>query len=127
MEVLWRTGPVSARGVLAALPDVDARADSTIRTTLRTLEEKAYAAHKLEGRTFLYYPLVEKAHARRNAVRHLISRFFDGSPEQLMLNVLADEHLDDVEVERLKKAIDEAPDASVPPPRGPGRTTGEDS
>ena len=106
MEVLWRIGSGTTRDVLGALPDADARAYSTIRTTLRILEDKGYLSHRTDGRAFVYYPVVERAQARRRAVRHLIGRFFDGSPEQLVLNVLAEEELDGDDVERIKRLID---------------------
>ena len=108
MDVLWRIGSGSTRDVLSELPDVEARAYSTIRTTLRILEQKGYLGHREEGRTFVYYPLVERGAAQRSALRHLIGRFFDGSREQLVLNILHDEELESDEIERLRDAIDGA-------------------
>ena len=81
---------------------------STVQTLLRILESKGYVAHKKVGRAFLYQPLVDARQARVRALRHLAARLFEGSPSLLVLNVLQDERIDSVELERLKKLIAEA-------------------
>jgi predicted transcriptional regulator len=48
---------------------------------------------------------VGRAETRRNAVRHLVSRFFDGSPELLVLNVLELEQVEPAELVELKRRI----------------------
>ena len=104
MEALWQKGSASVSGVVAALPDSSA-AYNTVLTILRILERKGYIRHTKAGRAFVYHPVVERGEASRRAVRTLVSRFFQGSPELLILNVLKDEQLDDGELERLKKLV----------------------
>jgi predicted transcriptional regulator len=43
----------------------------------------------------------------RNAVRRLLTRFFSDSPEELVLNLLADEELSEQELKRIRKLIAE--------------------
>ena len=104
MEALWQKGSASVSDVVAALPDSSA-AYNTVLTILRILERKGYIRHTKAGRAFVYHPVVERGEASRRAVRTLVSRFFQGSPELLILNVLKDEQLDDGELERLKKLV----------------------
>jgi predicted transcriptional regulator len=40
--------------------------------------------------------------ASRTAVRQLLNRFFNNSPELLMLNLLQDDTIDEREIERLR-------------------------
>jgi predicted transcriptional regulator len=108
MEVLWNRGPSTAREVLDALPDPDSRAYSTVRTMLGVLEQKGYVTHREQGRAFVYEPRVERDQARASAVRHLVRRFFNDSPEQLVLNLIEDEQIDPGELARLKKMIEES-------------------
>ena len=79
-----------------------------MNATLRILEEKGYLRHTKEGRAFVYHPVVDRSEASRSAVRHLLQRFFDNSPELLVLNVLKDERMDAGELKRLKKLIEES-------------------
>ena len=94
--------------VLEALPANPPRAYSTVLTTLRILEDKGYVKHKKDGRAFLYLPKVPREQAQQSALRQLISRFFENSAEQLLLNVLKNEKLSAAELERLRRMIEEA-------------------
>jgi predicted transcriptional regulator len=56
----------------------------------------------------VYRSLVDEKQARRRALRHLARRLFNGSSSLLVLNVLDDEELDPLELQRLKKFIEDA-------------------
>ena len=110
MEILWKKGRATVGEVLEAAeaarrgPDL---AYTTVLTVLRILEKKGYLRHEKEGRAFVYEPVVNRAEARAKAVRYVVSRFFDDSPELLMLNMLEREQVDHAELKRLKKLIEE--------------------
>jgi BlaI family transcriptional regulator, penicillinase repressor len=108
MNVVWQKGPATAGEVLEALPKDPPTAYSTVVTMLRILEEKGYLRHTKESRAFVYHPVVDRTEASRNAVRHLVRKFFNGSPELLVLNVLEHEWMDAKELKRLKKLIEES-------------------
>ncbi len=108
MQVVWEKGAATAGDVLEALPKSPPTAYSTVVTTLRILEEKGYLRHTKEGRAFVYHPVVDRTEASRSAVRHLLHRFFDDSPELLVLNVLKHERIDAQELKRLQKLIEES-------------------
>ncbi|MDT4897614.1 MAG: hypothetical protein QOH25_2691 [Acidobacteriota bacterium] len=108
MDVLWEKGTATVGDVVEALPKASALAYSTVLTTLRILEQKGYVRHSKEGRAFVYHPLIDRGEARRNIVQYVLNRFFDNSPELLVLNVLQEEKIDAVELKRLKKMIEES-------------------
>jgi len=107
MQILWATGPATVTEVARALPRRLSLAYNTVLTTLRILEQKGYVTHQKRGRAHIFVPLVDRGTAQRSAVRHLLSRFFDGSPGLLVVNLLADEKLDARELKRLKRLIAE--------------------
>ena len=102
MAVLWRMQRASVGDVVTAMNETRAVAYSTIQTILRILETKGYVAHDKVARAFIYQPVVDERQARRRALRHLVSRMFEGSPSLLVLNVLEDEELDPAEREQLE-------------------------
>jgi predicted transcriptional regulator len=108
MEVLWRVGTATVAVVAAQMPDDVPLAYSTVLTTLRILETKGYIQHRKEGRAFVYEPLVAREQARENAVTHLLRRFFEDSPEQLVLNLIDGKKINQKELRRLRKRIEEA-------------------
>ncbi|MGB7331656.1 MAG: BlaI/MecI/CopY family transcriptional regulator, partial [Terriglobales bacterium] len=54
----------------------------------------------------VYTPLVGKQEATRSEIRHLVSRFFKNSHEQLVLNVLEDQGIGVEEIGRLRQMLD---------------------
>lgn len=108
MDVLWRTARATVSDVVDALAGASPVSYSTVQTILRILETKGYVRHEKVARAFIYHPVVDQRQARKRALRHLVSRLFEGSPSLLVLNVLDDEELDADERERLKKLIEGA-------------------
>ena len=108
MDVLWEKGEATVSDVADALPKTPALAYSTVLTTLRILENKGFVRHTKDGRAFVYHPVVGREQARESAVTHLVRRFFENSPELLMLNLLDGKKVDESELRRLRKKIQEA-------------------
>jgi predicted transcriptional regulator len=111
MKILWRRGESAVTDLVAAMPDGETLAYNSVLTTIRILEQKGYVEHRQEGRAFVYWPCVAEEEASRSEVRHLMSRFFGNSREQLLLSLLGDDQISPKELERLKEAIrNAAPD-----------------
>ena len=112
MKILWRRGESAVNDLVAAMPDGETLAYNSVLTTIRILEQKGYVEHRQEGRAFVYRPTVAEDEASRSEVRHLMSRFFGNSREQLLLSLLGDDEISAEELQRLKVAIrNAAPDA----------------
>jgi predicted transcriptional regulator len=108
MDVIWEKGSATVSDVAEALPNNPALAYSTVLTTLRILEAKGFVRHTKDGRAFVYHPVVGREQARESAVTHLVRRFFENSPELLMLNLLDGKKVDAAELRRLRRKIEEA-------------------
>ena len=88
MHVLWRVPRGTVRRVLAGLRGRPHLAYNTVLTTLRILEHKGYVTHARTGRAFVFRACVPIAVARRRAVRHLVRRLFENSPELFVEKVV---------------------------------------
>ena len=109
MEVLWEKGQGTVADVAAALPKSLNLHYSTVLTTLRILETKGYLRHTQEGRAFIYEPVVGRDEARESAVEHLVGKFFQGSPELLVLNLMDTADIRPEDLKRLRKRLEEKP------------------
>jgi BlaI family transcriptional regulator, penicillinase repressor len=89
MEVLWTNGHATVSEVTAALRPPNL-AYNTVLSTMRTLEQKGYVAHEEIGRSYTYHALVERNAAAKSAVNHVLSRFFQNSPNVLAMALLED-------------------------------------
>lgn len=108
MAVLWQRQTATVADVVAALKKKRVVSYSTVQTILRILEAKGYVSHEKVARAFIYRPRVDERQARRRALRHLVTRLFNGSPSLLVLNVLEDDRIDPEELQRLKQLIEDA-------------------
>jgi predicted transcriptional regulator len=107
MEVVWNKREATVADVVDGVNGDPPLAYSTVLTTLRILENKGYLVHSKQGRAFTYKPAVERGVARDKALRHLLRRFFDDSPELLLLNLLESKEVSAKELARLRKRIKE--------------------
>jgi len=103
MSVLWDVGPATVTEVRERI--ADDLAYTTVLTILRTLEQKGYLSHTEDGRAHRYKPLVKREVAGRTALRRLVDKVFDGSPELLLTHLVSDKNLSDEELRRLRKLL----------------------
>lgn len=103
MRVLWDKGHATVGEVVDDLDGPIKPAYNTVLTLLRILEQKGHVTHDKAGRAFVYVPVIDRSQARRSAVRHLLSRFFDDSPTALVLNLLEQDQINDDELRRLRE------------------------
>ncbi|HEY2469931.1 MAG TPA: BlaI/MecI/CopY family transcriptional regulator [Terracidiphilus sp.] len=114
MKILWLRGESAVNDLVAAMPDDEPLAYNSVLTTIRILEQKGYVEHRQEGRAFIYRPVVAEQDASRSEVKHILSRFFGNSREQLLLTLLGDGEISSDELERLKAVIREAAPDELP-------------
>jgi predicted transcriptional regulator len=103
MEVIWARGSATVAEVVEALEGKDAY--TTILTLMRILKAKGYLSTRKEGRAHVFTPRVDRDTAARKAVHQLLSKFFSGSPGELVLTFLREEELTPEELETIKQRI----------------------
>lgn len=105
MDVLWRLGSATVADVTAGIgrPPL---AYTTVLTVLRTLDRKGYVTHRSEGKAHVFAPAIDRDAVRRDVVGYVLKQFFDGSPRDLLLNLLESEKVDDAELRRLRTVLD---------------------
>ena len=106
MNVLWLKGFGTVQLILDSLVEKPALAYNSVLTTIRVLERKGYVKHSKDGRAHVYAPLVGQKDATRSEIRHLASRFFKDSHEQLVLNILEDRGIEAKDLDRLREMLE---------------------
>jgi predicted transcriptional regulator len=108
MDILYQRGRASAQEILEAMADPPTY--SAVRAKLRVLEEKGHIRHEEEALRYVYMPTVARDNARRSALRHLLSTFFENSVEQAVAALvdLSATNLSREELDRISSLIDEA-------------------
>ena len=96
MDIVWDKGTATVGEVAAALTGEPGLAYNTVLHT-----------KPREGRAFVYRAVVGRKQASRNAVRHVVRRFFANSPELLVLNLLDDGDLSQQELRKIRNLLAE--------------------
>ncbi len=102
MNVLWTNGPSTAEAVREALKDRPH--DSTVRTLLRILKKKGYV-RILGQQPAVYEAAVGRSDVQIKATRSLLTRFFGGSVEALVMRLVEDEQLTVEQLAELRKSL----------------------
>ena len=103
MRVLWETGPANVQTVQFRLKSRDL-AYTTVQTMLNVLYRKGRVRRQLRERAYFYRPLLTRENAIRQAVGNVLDRFFGGSADNLVLNLLETRQLPPeklIEIQRL--------------------------
>jgi len=108
MDILYQRGRASASEIHSAIPDPPTY--SAVRAKLRVLEEKGHIRHEEEALRYVYMPVVARDTARRSALRHLVSTFFEGSVEDAVAALidLSSSNLSKADLDRISRLIAEA-------------------
>jgi predicted transcriptional regulator len=105
MDYVWAHPNCTAEMCREGLASQRSLKDSTIRTILRKLEEKGYATHEVDGRTFVYRAVDTKRNVAVQAAKQLIDRFCDGSVEELLVGLVDNQLLEPKQLQRLAEKI----------------------
>ncbi len=105
METVLQKATCTADEVRTALAERHPMKESTVRTMLSRLEDKGYVRHRVAGRTNIYSGVEEPQRVAASAVRQIIDRFCGGSVEQLLVGMVANDVVDEQELQRLAQRI----------------------
>lgn len=103
MKVVWKLGQATVND---ALDHIDRKlAYTTVATTMKSLEKKGFLSHQVDGRTFVYQPLIKETEITHSMLRDLMERLFDNSAEKLVNTLLEVRQTSSAEHERLQQLI----------------------
>jgi len=112
LKILWTTGEGTVRSVYEEMSRSAPIVQNTVQAFLRTMEEKGLVEHRVEGRTFIYRPLVPMEQTKSNLASHLLQRVFDGAIDQMVQSVISAQQPTPDEIARLEQMIREAKQAA---------------
>jgi predicted transcriptional regulator len=105
MNVLWETGPANVQSVQAKLKGREL-AYTTVQTMLNVLYRKGKVKRLLKDRTYIYRPVLSRQKAVSQAVGEMLDRFFGGSADGLVLNLVETRHLTPEKLARIQEIIE---------------------
>ena len=107
MNVLWETGPANVQTVQARMQGREL-AYTTVQTMLNILHRKGKVKRQLKDRAYLYRPVLSRQKAVSHAVGEMLDRFFGGSADRLVLNLVEARRLTPEKLAQIQKLVEGA-------------------
>jgi predicted transcriptional regulator len=104
MQVLWKLEKAFVKEILAEFKEPKP-AYNTISTIVRILEKKGFIEFNAFGKSHQYFPKVSKEEYRTAISKSLVSKYFDGSVENLVSFFAKKEEIDVTELDRILKSL----------------------
>lgn len=107
MSRVWAEAPVAAADIVAALSQRTGWHPRTIRTLLDRLVKKRALKTTLDGKRYLYEPLMSMEECVRRESRSFLDRVFGGEPAPMLLHLVRESKLSASEIKELKRLLSE--------------------
>jgi predicted transcriptional regulator len=107
MRIVWKRGEATVAEVMDELGRTSQLAYTTVATMLRKMEARGLVQHRVEGRTFIYMPLVGEDQVSRKMTDHLLERLFQGSLSGMVSHLLSTHEISAHELTELERLIAE--------------------
>ena len=108
MRVVWAQSPVTAADIIDQLTKDDPTWHPvTAKTLLNRLVKKGALGYDLDGRAYVYKPLVKERDCVNAVSSSFLERVFDGSLSTMVAHFVEHRKLSSKQVKELRKALDE--------------------
>ena len=104
MNVLWETGPANVQTVQRGIKGREL-AYTTVQTMLNILHRKGKVKRQLKDRAYVYRPVFSRQKAVAQAVGDMLDRFFGGSVDSLVLNLVEARRLTPEKLARIQELV----------------------
>ncbi len=103
MQVLWEQERAFIKDIVDAMPEPKPHYN-TVSTIIKILVDKGFADFESFGKSYRYFPLVQKDQYSKGTMKQLVGRYFEGSFAN-MLSFFAKEK--DISVQELEDILKE--------------------
>ncbi|MDB6037178.1 MAG: beta-lactamase, partial [Verrucomicrobiales bacterium] len=107
MTVVWERAPVPASVVVDVLEHRKQWTLATVRTLLRRLVNKRALRQEIEGKRYLYTPLVSMAQCARQESESFLDRLLGRAPAEAILHLVKRADLSTSDIEELRRILRE--------------------
>ena len=103
MNIFWKHGAMCVREIVEMYEEPRPHFN-TISTIVRAIEEKGYVAHRQQGKSYQYYPLIAEEEMGKQSLSTIIGRYFKNSYLKVVSAFVEDGN---IPVEELRSLLEE--------------------
>jgi predicted transcriptional regulator len=105
LQIMWRSGPATAREVLEGLKDGKTRAYTTVLTTLQIMERKGFVTRTREGMSDRWRAVTPERRAMGGFWKKLVTRVCGGRPSVAVQHLLDAGSVNETELAEIERMI----------------------
>jgi predicted transcriptional regulator len=111
LHIVWDLGEATVQDVVDRLERPAAY--STVLTMMRTLESKGVLGHRVDGRTFVYRPLMSREHVQSSMLNMVRDVLFRGSTAVLVNSMISQSPMSRADLAELRRLLDQVEEATA--------------
>ncbi|MCK0130035.1 BlaI/MecI/CopY family transcriptional regulator [Flavobacteriaceae bacterium F08102] len=104
MQKLWKLEMCTVKEILEELPEPKP-AYNTVSTIVRILEDKKFVDHKVFGKGYKYFPIVDKETYSNQSLHKLMEGYFGGSFKRMVSFFVKKNDVSLTELERILEEV----------------------
>jgi predicted transcriptional regulator len=104
MQMFWDDGPSTVSELIDRMEDPKPP-HSSVSSIVRILEKKEFLCHEPAGRSYRYFPNIDKKVYSRFSLKKLVSNYFEGSMKELVSFLVKEDDLTLLELEKIQQQI----------------------
>jgi predicted transcriptional regulator len=106
MRALWLRGEATVLEVQEALQPKRPLAQTTVATLLSRLEKRGVVAYRMDGRQYVYRPLITEDEVRSSALAEVKDLLFEGDVATLVSQLLSAEEVGPADLAKVRRMIE---------------------
>ncbi len=106
LQVLWKEKKATVRFVHEKLNDKKSVTYTTTLKIMQNMADKHLVGRETDGRSHVYYPMVEKEKTRRNLLEKFLDTTFSGSASEMVMQLLGNHKTTEKELKEIKAIIE---------------------
>lgn len=107
MAVVWKKAPVPASQIAEGLARRKQWTLATVRTLLRRLVNKGALRQELDGKRYLYTPLVSMEECARREGESMLDRLLGRTPSSVIIHLVKESKLSREDIRELRRILRE--------------------
>ncbi|MBF8984274.1 BlaI/MecI/CopY family transcriptional regulator [Lutibacter sp. B2] len=107
MKLIWKQHPIKSQEIIEQVDVCNHWSEKTIKTMINRLLKKEAISYTKDGKSYLYYPLIQEVDYRILENKSFLKRVYNGSINAMVVHFIKDMKLSTQEIDELKNILDE--------------------
>ncbi len=107
LQILWRQGESKVQAVNDKLCEQKPVGYTTTLKIMQIMTEKGLLGRKKDGKSHIYYPLIQQGDTQTSLLDKFIASAFGGSKSKLVLQLLGSKDISKKEMQSIKQFLEE--------------------